>query len=449
MQKLKRYLTRPVCLILALVTLAVSMTVAALTGSPYDTLKDAAFNMVKIDNATVTMDMTASIDGIEEESQRMTVAFSKDAMLDQTGNNASYRSARYSLYPCNVSNGIPLEYRLQIYQDGQNDRDTFSPLSELSEYSRSDMYVRLGELCMDLLVGDLKNNIAISNNGDGKTLAMTLTAQQIPELYNALLTVAIAESTSMSGGYGDYYTDIGEYQQTRVDTKAMTKTITVYPFHKQYYDPETGENIEADDYRAREEHSWNEVDWSSPITSKTKTTPLTAADFADKDKMDQPFKDAVVDYAGFTVRLDKNDVLMDGRGDIRVKLTTIFGETVVIEASMNVTCENVGSTVPQMPVPGIEEIFTDEFVQSFIDAEQAKVSDEKMTEYFSSSSPAFTFSLNDDGTVDMSSIRYEGYPRAVAEDFAEEIPFDIEIDEASSIGIIGGADGPTSVIITE
>lgn len=458
MQKLKRYLTRPVCLSLALVILAASMTVAALNGSPYDTLKDTAFNMLSVKNATISYDASISVNGVEHESAYGVTAFSENASSTYGGNadspidsasQANYQSKKYSLYPASTRDGVATQYRLYYNNEDMNVSDDFSLFSGLSEYSRSDMYVRLGELALDLVVGDLKNNIAVSGYDDVKTMSMALTAQQIPELYNALLTVILAENSSYSGNRNEYNESAMEMTETRYDTKAMTKTVTVYPYAIQYYEPETGEELDANDSRANQAYSWSRVDWEHPITAKSKTTPLTAADFAGTDAIDQPFKDGVIDYAGFTVRVDKNDVLVDGRADIRVNLTTLFGETVVIEMTMNMACENVGTTDPQPPVAGIEEIFTQEFVDAF----RAELPENEKAYYGSTS---FLFSLNDDGTIDQSSIMFEGGGHYMMLDGNGRVvstvnPFtmyekDIEV-ATSSIGIIGGADGPETILI--
>ena len=406
MKTLRSKLTRPVCLVLALLVMAGSMAAAALTGSPYDVLKDAAFSALTAESGTYWLSAQMYLDGeLYENVEEQYSQFSPDANLNRTIRHADgYLYESYQRGNLRVSSHIPDE---NLWRANWNSY-SYSGDPMLSEYTRGDAYVRLFELGLDLLVGDLKNNLGMTQADGIRTVSATLTAQQIPELYNAALTVGLASNTGYRTNYNREtlsLTDTEErYRETYINNNEKVTTEWLRTFVKQYYDPETGENISDDDPRASEEHCW--INYSKEDVISETRVPATKADYGD-DKLQLPMEKGVIDYVSGTARIDKDGYPVDADGTVRVLLTTIFGDEIEVEVVLNIRCENINSTVPQSSVVDADGVLTEELFQSLF----GEAVTDDMIKYYSSSSfygryyGEIIFSLNEDGTVNRDSIQ--------------------------------------------
>lgn len=406
---MKKYLTRPVCLILSLVVLTGALTAAALVGSPYDTLKKSLLDTAFATSGSYKANMKLYVDGklLEDNSDQTTQQFSENASLTMNKNGIfSFDGNRFSIYPT----GYYTEDNEQWYAIYRKP-DGYEPNYSLTgSISRDDTAVRFVELAADFLVGDLKNNISISEHDGIKTLSGTLTAGQIPELYNAGLSLmAVSQSSS---NYLPTKT-ISEtdtkwvYEETYLNGK--TKTVQVWEveyeteltkesFRKQYgyFD----EKEYADMLDGIANGNLYRVETNRKLVSE-KTEEATAGDY--ENVLDQPMESAAIDYMSGTAHVNKEGYLTDMSATARFMVTTIFGETHEIEVVVDVVCENMGSTVVECPIPGIDGIFTAELFESFYSTGDEYSKDYSYNGYYGN----LYFRLNADGTVDQSSITTE------------------------------------------
>ena len=422
MKTLKSKLTRPLCLVLALLVMAGSMLAAALTGSPYEVLKDAAFNMLTAESGTLTLSAELLVNGepYEELSTQYT-QFSPDASYSRFDRNESYSGNGLNLNR-NIGDDT---WRASYYPWSSGGYE-----SRFSDLGRNDMYVRLAELSLDLLTGDLKNNIGMTYADGLRTMSGTYTAQQVPELYNALLTVLLSEQTRTYGRQEDISsTDtMRRYRQTRFEGREMVVTVYEETGYWYYYDPMTGEEISADDPRASKEHGWFGGGTRTLISENR--SPVTREDYANAsynsmDVLDIPVEKAIIDYASGTARVDSDGNLVDGTASFRFLLTNIFGDVNEVEINFDIAVENLNSTDPQCPVVDAHEVFTEEFFKD------AFLEIEGIIEKYYGTYGIFDFTLNPDGTVDRDSIQPHGYGWEKMD--SSSSPFALEVHSEVSV----------------
>ncbi|MDR1735455.1 MAG: hypothetical protein LBR85_01110 [Oscillospiraceae bacterium] len=410
MRRIKKFLTRPVALILCLVLLGGSMAAAALNASPYDMLKDAAFNLLTAESAAIDITVRSYADGVLADSDGAYVEFSPDALYSNpkteihSGLLVGYPEFVYSRSPLHITTAVLSDENLPQYTAILTAKPVSvpRPFQEFSELKRTDFYVRFAELALDTLVGSLKNNINARDEANGvKYLSGTLTAAQVPELYNAAFSVYNAmqntyihnsrrsETVSIDG---DYATVL----ETQIDLKAMTKTVTTLrqKREKYYWDSKTGEYFDASDPRASEEFA-QYSDVGSPEVLSTQTEPLVPADFGE-DKEDHPMKNVRIDYVSGEARIDKSGNFVDGNFTVRFVGETVFDEVLETEFVLDCSVSGVGSTEPQCPIPGAQELFTEEFIKS--------VAERGGADSFYYSDTTVYFDLLPDGSIDLDSV---------------------------------------------
>ncbi|MCL2031012.1 MAG: hypothetical protein FWG93_05650 [Oscillospiraceae bacterium] len=415
MKTLKRKLTRPMCLILALLVMSGSMLAAAMTGSPYEALKDAAFDLLTAESATIRYTGELLVNGEPYQDNGLETQytqFSSDGMYSDNGSYKSYRKHNLSLNNYGTYGDDRDGWWSASYLPGERVYHNVMTLG----MSRGDMYVRLAELTLDLLAGDLKNNIGMTYADGLRTISATFTAQQIPELYNAALTVLLS-------GQGQYNvttvdtlssTDTTRHiRETRFEGREKVVTEMKETGYWYYYDPATGEAIDADDPRASAEYGWFTRTLESQILSQTRT-PATREDYmrqsysSSEDILNIPVEKAVIDYAYALARVDGDGHLTEGTASLRFLLTNIFGEEIEVELNLDLTVENVNSTDPQCPVADAHEVFTEELFQEMyaeLEAYAGRAPYDARGGYYD----GLEFTLNPDGTVNRDSIRLPSY----------------------------------------
>jgi len=394
----KKYLTRPVCLILSLVVLSGALTVAALTGSPYETVKAAAWETLFAPSGRYTMEVKGYLDGElhPEANTFVDVSYSENASLSVASNgdnNAySFSNRDYWINPTYVD-----EDGRQWYSVSRTSGGDYYPMyggliSNFGGVSRGDRSVRFADLLVDFLVGDLKNNFSISEKDGVKTISTTLTAAQIPELYNAGLSL-FAGQMDTGGRYDEEVISETETEVTyrRVILDGKTKTVQIlksdngikYDMTRTEFENNFGyfnekEYQERCSYRTRE---------NEKMVSETKTEAVPG-DYG--DALSVPMDSAWVEYVSGTAAVAKDGYLSGVDGTLRVGLKTVFGETHEVELKVKFTRENIETSEVECPIPDMETVFTPE---RFAEA------------YVWKGGGSLYFALNEDGTVDTDSIR--------------------------------------------
>ena len=203
----KRVSTRAICLLVASVILAGALTVSAINGSPYENLKNAVFNALFYENVTLEAEMTLRIDGQVHESGWIREYVGDESRLTfdmwernwQQEDGAPVTFVGYETRYLNIGTVITSAVDGQWYRVSRNHRAVSNnsmayEMFGISAADRNSNQVRLVELFVDLLVGDLKNNLTISSQGDGvRRVSGAITESQLPEIARVAIAVAIDE----------------------------------------------------------------------------------------------------------------------------------------------------------------------------------------------------------------------------------------------------------------
>ena len=213
----KRISTRAICLLLSAVILAGALTVSAINGSPYENLKNAVFNALFYENVTAEGEVVLRIDG--HEHVRAWFIDYIDYIGD--GNRLSRGGTRWCPQHFDVTSmmmGFELEYEsfetqglvfdtvsgttplLELDRQWYRARRNHSPSSNstlgyefFGTAGRNSNQVRLVELFIDLLVGDLRNNLTISTGEGVRRVSGAITESQLPEIARVAIAIAIDE----------------------------------------------------------------------------------------------------------------------------------------------------------------------------------------------------------------------------------------------------------------
>jgi hypothetical protein len=430
---MKKYLTRPMCLLLSAVVLAGALTAAALTGSPYETLKKAALDTIFADSGTFSIESKVYVNGQlhTDIGGRDFMQYTTDGYYSVSPNGyLNYRSGGMSLSPVAEDEDGRQWYSVTFGNYRSYTNSLASNLG-LGGAERGDLSMRFMELLLDAVVGDLKNNIAMSESGGVKTIYGTLTAGQIPELYNAALSLA-ATSASVGRHYvhsaiWDRELPLGKstYEETYLEGKV--KTVRVYEM--------TVEEQSYVDHTGKKQTSRNVVE--QRLISERKED-ATREDYGE----DVPLQSAVFDYASASVTVGADGFLSSFTGMLRVKALTIFGDTQEYEFYADAVFEDIGATVLTPPIPGLDELFTAEYVKGFFEEDGDyfeeiidRADTAKAAWYSSSLFPYYRtlyFALLPDGTIDEASVsKWFGGDDTYLyiDDRAETVPYTMKVDE--------------------
>jgi len=198
---------RVLALVVASLLLCGALTVAAVVGSPYETLKNAVLDALAYDNVTVEVQAVVTVNGEFYERQKMSSVYGSDSYLyytfDKNGDPDGYF---YQSKALNISRSYLGADGTQWYEGyiHRQDSDYYrtSSFAVLTPEDRNSARLRFMELAVDALVGDLKNNITMSSSGGTRLIQGTLTESQVPELAKAGIDVLVEES-----GSREYYNE--------------------------------------------------------------------------------------------------------------------------------------------------------------------------------------------------------------------------------------------------
>ena len=395
---------RVIGLVVAAAVLCSAVTVAALTGSPYETLKNAMLDAATYRNATVESHMTMSINGFVENESRTYEINGDDGSLsynfDEDGNRSgfNYYGKTLSINPTyKTFDGIQW-----YYCNVRSPRDYYSYrgslYSMISPDERDSAEMRFMELLLDLMVGDLKNNITMTSVDDGvRVIRGSLTGSQIPELVKAGLDVAVEQSGRYISNRSEVSFDGAEYIYEDARINRDRKTVSTW---KQAARAMTSEEEDAIangnyyDYERGREH-WGTINKNgreyileAPVFIDEYEAPVTRDDFSGYDSLEIPMKSIVINYVNGEAEVDRDGNLLSVDVSAAVTVTSIFGDTDVIDFKASARFTDIGSSNPACPIPGAEQLLTADYVKTNFDSEYISV----------------YFTLNDDGSIDEDSV---------------------------------------------
>ncbi|MCL2576787.1 MAG: hypothetical protein FWE27_01885 [Defluviitaleaceae bacterium] len=360
--------TRVTCLVVACVVLASAITVSAVNGSPYEQLKNAVFDALFFENYTMEGEFTIRVNGEITDREKAFISQGNTARLNinsswsntamssfnaTTGGSLEYTappsfqtttgdSLNYTTTGGSLAMNTSGEYRtkfMDFYTDrlsvsanrwdlnaGQqwysvevyeNMDDTYWDRSRSNsnrliddmfygrDTERDSNSVRLMELVLDLVVGDLKHIVSMTTRDGSRYISGEITGNQFPEIIRLLVDMSVEDRYM-------YITDNIRAQSIEIN-------------------------------RIRGE--------------------------------------AEIDSAGNLAYIGCN---------INIIVTDTFDETHDIEFDVSLRFSDIGTSNPQSPVPGVEELFTLKFMQANFERQWRSYS-------------AF-FTLDADGNIDIESI---------------------------------------------
>ena len=222
----KRFSTRLICLAIAAIMLTGTIAVAAINGSAYEALKTSIFDAMFFDNFTAELEVGILIDGQVYDRHLAIVYITEDAVLQFDSISGPY-VATDEFFTNNL--GMPdnsLINSIFLEADGLTMRRTHTITSAgnvllengrsqcgeiwydvrwISPYhnrvrsfatglgisDRNGSHMRLLELGLDMLIGDLRNNVVSTNYGDMQRISGAVSGNQLPEFVNILLEIFV------------------------------------------------------------------------------------------------------------------------------------------------------------------------------------------------------------------------------------------------------------------
>jgi len=402
---------RVTCLIVAALVLGSAMTVAAVLGSPYETLKNAMLDVLYSRNATEEGSMTITVNGVLTENTKFHNIQGDDSSLkywfDQDGNVSGfhYASNGLSVYPAGFSTEDGTEDGTKWYcADIHPKTEYYFPrggtFSMYTPNERNSARLRFFELLLDALVGDLKNNITMTSENNTRYIQGTLTESQIPEIAKAGIDVLIEQSGHHYGGIRDVSFDGKEYVYERAFIERDIKTVTTF---KQIVRPMTDDETEAWErndgtfYEIFAGDYWGTtyiddkpyiVEEADEVLGEYKTRADRSDYESSGNPLNMPMESLVVNYVHGKAEVDNkgNLLFIDVVGT--ATSTTIFGDVNVIEIKITSRFSDIGTSSPICPIPGVELLFTPDYTKL----------------RFGYGNVSFYFMLNEQGTINMDSV---------------------------------------------
>jgi len=194
---------RVLSLVIAAMVLTGALAVSAINGSPYETLKSAVIDLMFFENYTLDAEMVVRVNGEVVEYESSHESYGDRSSLSKSNFSGSRESMRFSTEDIWVrrtwSDGTP------SYQVFLNQRSSFGGNRfgggmfgfGHSPIGRNSNEVRLIELGVDLLVGDLRNHLSMSTQSDGtRRVSGSITGNQLPEIIRLIIDMAIEDEYS-------------------------------------------------------------------------------------------------------------------------------------------------------------------------------------------------------------------------------------------------------------
>ncbi|MCL2564706.1 MAG: hypothetical protein FWE24_02700 [Defluviitaleaceae bacterium] len=297
--------TRIICLIVAGVMLTGALTVAAINGSPYETLKNAFFNALAYENFTFESEMTVLFNGEVREHEIMRFVQGTNSFMEYDNSNRfsagsmsnrfRFNSGSVEISPTFTANDGTRWYAARSLHQHENPRArNFWGNTGLTSQERNSAQVRFIELFIDLIVGDLRNNMHMSQSGDVRRVSGTITHSQLPEIVRLGIEMVIEE-----------------------------------------------------------ELRWARRDGREP----------SREDFANRHPMDIPIQSLTFNSIRGEADIDTAGNLLYLNAGANITTVDIFGDIGMIEMSIVFRYTDIGTSVPENPVPGALELLTRDFFE--------------------------------------------------------------------------------------
>ncbi|MCH5185660.1 MAG: hypothetical protein J1F64_05985 [Oscillospiraceae bacterium] len=196
----KKYRAASAAAIAGAIVLVVSSIATYATSSGYTSAKNAMKNMLYQDNFSAEMAVSFYIDGKQIDSESSSVKFDRNNpyaplnRMESSGGVMRYSTyiqdgSSIRVYKRDITDDLtPLDrvYIRDIHADSPEALADESSIFGAKDSKELTATIRFAELLCDTLVGDLKNNIILTDSdSETNTFTMSLDAYQIPELYQA------------------------------------------------------------------------------------------------------------------------------------------------------------------------------------------------------------------------------------------------------------------------
>lgn len=188
---------RLMCLIISGALLSGALTVAALNGSPYETLKNALFNAFAYESFMMQGEFKVMLDGVVEEHDTVNIIVTPNGSLENGDNffTLTYNNLRIN-QSYSAGDGTQW-YSARIDRWGSNQ----GPWPTITAEDRNSAQFQFMELFIDILVGDLKNNMYMSTNDGVRRISGSVSHNQLPELVRLGIDMMIEQSRTWHRGY--------------------------------------------------------------------------------------------------------------------------------------------------------------------------------------------------------------------------------------------------------
>ena len=355
----RSFFIRIIALAASVALLAGALVVAAVTGSPYELLKGALLNTGKFTSHSVNLKMVATLDGEEFESEDTynefvegvysltRNAYGYESYQTGAGNLTIYDDARGNFYSYGSNQAVYISSPMSIFGVGGDSEDP--------------RYMRLFEMGLDLIVGDLKNNIAMSQTGDIRHVSGTLTANQIPELYNAAFDLIMAENTGSYSFITSEY-DVNtlnmadktiEYKYVFISDSKLYEDTTLFTLHpiesfSNYISPGDYDNMQNGEIRAEvlyQDGVYYQFRHKTDMGQKE--IPLTEAMYYEyKPQYNElpPVQSAKIMYVHGEADIDGEDMLRKLTANASISLIDIFGKAHELDIKIDGEINKIDAT---------------------------------------------------------------------------------------------------------
>jgi len=371
---------RLVCLVVAAFMLSGAVAVAAILGSPYETIKKSLLDAMTYQNATMESRSEIYVNGALVQDSRTYIIMGDNGALsydfDENGERDGFRftAGDLTISPAWVAaHEADKWYYAQIspYNTYYSAMGVVNSMI-ISPEDRNSAQMRFLELLVDLLVGDLKNNITMTSENGIRYIRGTLTANQVPELVKAGIDVLIEQSGSYYGGVREesYSNGSYTYKQTYIDRGIKNVRVWNQPIvpmndeEKEAWD--NGTFYFSDKYAYgvvyTEDSVYPYIATGPQETIEEYSYPATRDDYGyNDDPLSMPLKSLEIDYIKGEAEVDSDGNLLYLKVSGSATITNIFGETSVVEVILTAWLSDIGTSVPVCPIPGAEQLFTEEY----------------------------------------------------------------------------------------
>lgn len=235
-----KYLRPVICLILGTALLSAAVFANYDNANGYEACKTSLKNMLYLDNVSLDMVYTVSMDDepllIQRNSVRL--AGGNDAFYQTSNSYENLIDNTSSEYRCTsqdkveiCENRFPSGETSKIMTPGYRKKDNVAFLSDDDVTAKA---VNFAEAAADTMVGDLKNSfVLIGRDDDTKTYRVNLSAEQLPDIVTSgvsLMVAGVKETNEQvtaenSADYRIYSSIMGSEKDPYIDSAKLTVTL--------------------------------------------------------------------------------------------------------------------------------------------------------------------------------------------------------------------------------